>query len=1064
MERISPKEFLQKRRPKQFSDTIKLQKPIIDRDVLEYQIANINRKNKELAFENFVKELCQKVICPNLLEQTGPVAGGDGKTDTQTFPVSEQSQLLWYEGINGTSHKERWAFAVSTNQNWKEKCKLDVRKIIRTERGYTKIFCVTNQYVKSDQRSNLEDQLRKETGVDVRVLDLSWVLDQIYKNDLINIAISTLNLDVPYSEKNRIGAFDYEKKLQFEKYEQYVNENIDISKINFEEVDMFLDMAIISKELEEPIFKTTGLFERAIKIANNFGTDQQKLNGYYHYAWAAYWWLEDNSLFEENLQKVCDLVQMSTISFKWRDLVTLLTVGVTLKYQKIGNLNYNEILEVTSKKLLEISSDVSRPSNALHAVGLKLILDLLKHTFDKNFEEIDGVFLQLKNMFTKTESLIGFPFNEFFEILSSVDEIYVESEDYEKLMDYLTEQFGIRAGAVGKALSHLKRGENRLYSQKPYSAIQFIGKGLASLNKHETKFQMVDALILLSQAHEQIELNWAARNSLLFASSILFDDYWKEDKLNAHHVLLIKRLAYLELKLGRLDYSLCWYELGLIIQTSLPEPVLLETDIQNYDGCISHYLLNLNYNEISDFIYLPYYLSKLGLFFSEGSLLYILGQSEHLKNEFKIICDDDQRDFMLTVRDSEIGNASKQFLLNKRISTYTTSFSGMVITISTLSISPFLELSETILSMLEGFFATSEQDGFIAQEPYFHIDISHDDGGEFGITHSIYSNKGVVTCDVLITGNINNKLNQKDINLVQRWVTNFIIEFLSKYFFIQDFSEERINKLFSADKNLERILSFDIVYLAVRNILGDNYLEMVKKIAKGDNATESYKIIRKHAWDIGFPKVIKEAECQGESLSMADGSLAQEKLKFLKKDESITHKEIGMTSLIKPNLWDGAGWRGVGFVCIPNNPPMLYLFFENEKKGNMIFQDIYQHIGGAVDTAENLRISIVKNIPGLPRNHYRIMIGENIPEVQSQSKKRLMYISRIHTMTPDTSKNLDMFIQAYEKMQCFYFGVMGIPKDSWKPHSNVIFKKAILIRDALDIGENDLEQATLKNK
>ncbi|MFB2732896.1 diguanylate cyclase domain-containing protein [Shewanella mangrovisoli] len=45
----------------------------------------------ELAFEDFAKKLCEKVICPNLLEQTGPVAGGDGKVDTQPLQLDGHS-------------------------------------------------------------------------------------------------------------------------------------------------------------------------------------------------------------------------------------------------------------------------------------------------------------------------------------------------------------------------------------------------------------------------------------------------------------------------------------------------------------------------------------------------------------------------------------------------------------------------------------------------------------------------------------------------------------------------------------------------------------------------------------------------------------------------------------------------------------------------------------------------------------------------------------------------------------------------------------------------------------
>ena len=180
----SSKEFLKHRRPNEFSSSNVIEVGELDRVQLEYYLTTLNTRSQELEFETFAKKLCEKIICPNLLEQTGPVAGGDGKTDTQTFPVSEQNHLLWYTGSNNNSHKERWAFAVSTQKTWKAKCQKDVKKIIETDRDYVKVFCISNQSIKSNQRSQLEDDLTKEFSIDVRILDLSWILDEIFKNKL----------------------------------------------------------------------------------------------------------------------------------------------------------------------------------------------------------------------------------------------------------------------------------------------------------------------------------------------------------------------------------------------------------------------------------------------------------------------------------------------------------------------------------------------------------------------------------------------------------------------------------------------------------------------------------------------------------------------------------------------------------------------------------------------------------------------------------------------------------------------------------------------------------------
>jgi hypothetical protein len=77
--KLSPRDFLKARRPERFSDSVRKEIGKLDRSVLEYQLATLNKRNLELAFEDFAKKLCEKVICPNLLEQTGPVAGDQTK-------------------------------------------------------------------------------------------------------------------------------------------------------------------------------------------------------------------------------------------------------------------------------------------------------------------------------------------------------------------------------------------------------------------------------------------------------------------------------------------------------------------------------------------------------------------------------------------------------------------------------------------------------------------------------------------------------------------------------------------------------------------------------------------------------------------------------------------------------------------------------------------------------------------------------------------------------------------------------------------------------------------------
>ncbi|KPN10853.1 hypothetical protein AN652_09085, partial [Xanthomonas arboricola pv. pruni] len=192
-----PQDYLRARRPEQFSDSLKLHESTIDRSMLEYHFDTLNNRSQELEFEIFVRKLCEREICPNLVPQTGPTAGGDGKTDTETYPVSSQIAFFW--GLNEAPESQRWAFGVSTQKDWKTKCTKDVESIMSTGRGYVRIFCVSSRFIKNSLRAQLQDDLSKKHGIKVTIYDRTWLLDKTLqpKNQHLAIDLSTPRNSMP---------------------------------------------------------------------------------------------------------------------------------------------------------------------------------------------------------------------------------------------------------------------------------------------------------------------------------------------------------------------------------------------------------------------------------------------------------------------------------------------------------------------------------------------------------------------------------------------------------------------------------------------------------------------------------------------------------------------------------------------------------------------------------------------------------------------------------------------------------------------------------------------------
>ena len=175
-------------------------------------------------------------------------------------------------------------------------------------------------------------------------------------------------------------------------------------------------------------------------------------------------------------------IEKSTSSAKWEKVVTLLNVAIG--HAKITGVSLsNNILEVKNKviKLItKIADDDTKPSNSLYAQTQLAIFELQSLNC---IEDAGPTFKSLHDIVQKSESLVGYPFEQVFYLISAVDDIFMEIEAYEDLLDYLTEQSSKRDGDVAASWNYLKRGARRLESGKPYQAIKLIGKSLAGLYK-----------------------------------------------------------------------------------------------------------------------------------------------------------------------------------------------------------------------------------------------------------------------------------------------------------------------------------------------------------------------------------------------------------------------------------------------------------------------------------------------------------------------------------------------------------------------------------------------------
>ena len=290
---FSPRDFLRARRPERFSDSGSVTQQTLDRNLLEYHLSTLTNRSQEMDFQNFARRLAEKEVCPNLLPQTGPTGGGDSKVDTETYPVANDLAMTWYVGSGREAASERWAFAISAKEEWRGKVRSDIQKIADTNRGYTKAFFITNQFVRDRDRADMEKELTDQHGMDVRIFDRNWILDRVFGGRHESLAIDELRMQPSLRPQVIKGPQDLIRERALEEVEEKIRQAAQKSRFGVQYVDDCLETADLSRCLERPRSETDGRFIRAEQVAAKYGTRFQQLRCAYEYAWTACFWYED---------------------------------------------------------------------------------------------------------------------------------------------------------------------------------------------------------------------------------------------------------------------------------------------------------------------------------------------------------------------------------------------------------------------------------------------------------------------------------------------------------------------------------------------------------------------------------------------------------------------------------------------------------------------------------------------------------------------------------------------------------------------------------------------------
>ena len=1064
-EGVSPSEFMRARHPDLFSDSKTISTPQLPREVFEYHLDTLTRRKQEIEFEHFARKIAEKEICPNLIPQTGPTGGGDSKVDTETYPVSDEIALRWYEGIGQRASQERWGFAFSTKKDWKTKVRSDIQKIVDTNRGYKRIIFITSQFIEDRTRAKVQDELTEKHKVDVTIFDRSWLVKCIYEHDRLRLAAETLNI-TGYDETatKEAGPDDVRRQAELKELEENINDPDRYKGVEYQLVEDCLQAALLARGLELPRLEVDGRFKRAERFAEKVGYQEQKLRVFYNMAWTAYWWYEDykefNTLYTRVQELARDSIQASDLellSNLWQLMHTAINAGALQPEES----SFKERTETLKSQLQNVAKNTQRPNNALHAKSLSLLIDLSQTLLKR--KNIDRILLDIKTLLEKSVGFSEFPVTPITQIIQELGEFITDNPKYDELLEVVIRITEKRASESEAGNVLLTRGQQKLSAGKKYDAIKLLGRAQQKLAMEESKKEWIMAAAACGVAYEGIGLLWAARSNLLMVTSLSFTEYMKQGKLPPHTLLLAQKLVWIELQLGRIPHVLAWMEFASLIASHLlldedrKEKYLEERRIQ--DGVLGILLLKADISTLKWLDFMPSVLESEDLIGSWMALLYALGYEDYLRSE-KIIPDEESSGDVLNSFLQWIDQPASQDLpdqselLLESTVTFHSFVLGCDVKVEADNNSTSIYLAEMILGALEAFLATSFDSEIMPYRSQLQIVVKPSDFLS-GLPEYEEDEAGVAKIIVKHPKELVRKT-QKDRDSFHSWLQEFIVHMTFQIAMVSD-ADSFANRLIKNEAGIGRAMIFAEVDIAMGNLFGDTPKLSITDW-KPESINESFPYKREVPWFTGLLKEPTEKEQSPVKFGEGD---APEGLFGI---DNLKHKDRQVVSLINIPLWDKAQWRATAYICFPDQIPMIVLGFKDIEAGKLIFKE-WKNRFGDVDEKEELRISVVTGIDKKNPGHYTVVVSANHELLDRSKYNHFVMVSRMQTMEAPDLKNLNNFLKVYEKTGRYrlipgsFTSENSLDEPIWDLW---IGKEKLIVRPAWQIGQNDPDVVAIR--
>lgn len=1057
-DRVSPSAFMRRLRPEYYSDTADRTTYQLDAPTLEYQLETITARNQTHSFEIFCRKLCERTICPNLKPATGPEGGGDSKADTETIPVADEIATLSYVG-EANAGRERWAFAFSAKKTWAAKIRGDVAGIIATDRGYQKIYCVTARFARAKDRARLEDELTKRYGLNVTVLDRTWIVEQVIGGDRKDLAFNYLNVGHEVNNARRLGPSDYSRQQQLDDIEGALSDPEKFAGMEGQRVTEALVAAKMSRNLERPRTETDGRFARAIRLAEADGTYRQRLEAHYERIWTGFWWFDDIRLLNDsydgfealtletdyarNLEFLCNLAQL---------LFNVVIHG----HLTAGEATLEERIARLCHRLGVIAKDTERPNNALEARMSFLVIKSNQALIDRDKTVLEALWPQFSEVVEQAKGLGEFPAERLIQMVEIFGNIAAKDPGYAHLVDQTASFVSERKSEGEGALVLLKRAQQLDFDDR-FEMIRLLGKAAHQLTKKEYTTSLIEAMRLLSLAYRSAGLLWAARASCIFALASIFIEAEEESDLPASVVPTLMLLGWIAVELRHLPDAFEAVRLVRGCITGLPltdeSKEHVEKRLMEFDMVLANQFINFTPAELEQVGGLPEVLSGLGLQQSYIALLYALGHEPFLRQQGAIPAETTPEEvkelYTRLASQPASDNFGRPVIFNESgLQVYASTVLGIRIEVHHEGHESVSLAAESVIGSIEALFATTIDLDAPPHTEVFTIKI--EESATVSEPNFTMDPERMMATVCWPTGLMPGTYGQQE--KVQEMLVGLSGSIFVATCAVRDI-EATFKRFFSDDAVLHRI--------AMIAMAANSRLRLFKNgISRLGDWTKLAK--RMFILQPSRPNIARRRLTPQDDSAEIDDKQADNLVKFPSKD----HRDLSVRSIIDIHLWDGAGWTGTAFADWRSPyPPAIALLFKDYDSGRKIFERWRERFG-RIDKQEDIYLAIVRGISTENPAHYHVLITSRLRPVEEESpgRQQIMVACRVNTMYAESDVNLTRFLEAYVRAGAYAL-LPAIWKGTGEPEllsDLAILKRKLSVKAASEIAPNDIEIIALK--